>query len=75
MPKLDANIYGEDNNTFASGISSDALSPKQGNEDIWGSTLDQSAVSKSNNPSIEEDEKVVERKSNKADSRAKSEGN
>lgn len=31
-----ANIYGTDDNSFAEGIASDALSTSQGSEDIWG---------------------------------------
>ena len=45
MPKL-SDMYGTDDNGFAQGVASDALSPKHGSEDIWGSTFDQSARSK-----------------------------
>lgn len=50
MAKLDSNIYGADETSFASRVASDALSTGGEKEDIWGSTFDQSARAKGNVP-------------------------
>lgn len=68
MPKLDSDIYGSDDTGMAGRISSDAL----GSPDT-SSPIDQSARSKGNNPSIENEDVVIV--SNKSDSRAKTKGN
>jgi hypothetical protein len=37
MPKLSANLYGADDNNFAEGIASDALTPQKNvDENYWG---------------------------------------
>lgn len=72
MPKLDSNIYGADENSFAEGISSDSLSSTKGKGDIWGSIFDQSAEAKGNAPDPSEAKAV---RSTGSLSPKKSEGN
>lgn len=65
------NIYGHDDNSFAEGIASDALSNTSGKEDVWGARFDQSAVSKGETADKGEARAI----GNKSDSRAKTKGN
>lgn len=48
MPKLDYAIYGADDNDFADSIANDALTPRLGDEDIWGGVEDARAQSQAN---------------------------
>jgi hypothetical protein len=48
MPKNLSAIYGADDNDFALGIASDALTPKMGSEDIWGDVEDARGQSQAN---------------------------
>jgi hypothetical protein len=75
MPKLDSNLYGADDNGFAQRISSDALSPKQGDEDIWGSAVDDSAMSHGASEGTTAKTNPVKVVHDKGDGRAKSSGN
>jgi hypothetical protein len=72
MPKL-SDIYGADDNAFAQGVASEALSQGQGSEDIWGALLDAEARSKGNKPTDDGDVKVSNK--NTGDGRAKTNGN
>lgn len=71
MPKL-SDIYGIDENAYASRVSSEALSSGQGTEDIWGSLTQDKAEAKGNKPLDPSEIKVV---SDKGDSRATTKGN
>ena len=64
MPKLDSNIYGSDDQGFASGISSDALGPPSSK-----SPIDQSAFSKGNGNDDAGDVKIVSNKGGKSETK------
>lgn len=53
MAKLDSNIYGADETTFASRVASEALSSGGEKEDFWGARIDQDARAKGNDPEHE----------------------
>lgn len=75
MPKLDSNIYGSDSNTLADRLSSEALNSKQGEEDVWGSALEQSAMSRGTSKgTVPETNTVVQIHPNKGSAKA-SKGN
>lgn len=75
MAKLSP-IYGADDNDFAQGIAADALRNTSGKEDIWGATLDQSAMSHGTSKGTTDDTNpVVIVKPNTGDSRATTKGN
>ncbi len=48
MPKSLSAIYGADDNDFALSVANDALSAKQGSEDIWGGVEDSRSQSQAN---------------------------
>lgn len=53
MAKLDSNIYGFDDDAFASRVASEALSPGGEKEDLWGALIDEEARAKGNDPENE----------------------
>jgi hypothetical protein len=77
MPKLDANIYGLDENTFAQKVASESLAgrPNSGDEDYWGGTFDQGSRSKGNAPDAENPDAKGKTVGQGSDSRGKSKGN
>lgn len=74
MPKLDYNIYGQDENSMANRIASESLDPG-GKEDFWGATFDQGARAKGNAPEQENPEATGKNVGGRNDSRAKTAGN